>query len=77
MIPKTYPIRKLCELLEPHGIILNRSLGKGGHGAFTGKDRDGNIQKFPLPSSMHKKEITGTYIRTLLRRFGLDEKIFE
>jgi hypothetical protein len=76
-VPNVYPINKLKNILKNYGIYWDASRGKGGHGAFRGKDVNGNYRLYPLPSGQHKTEVTGTYIRGLLRRFGLDESVFD
>ena len=73
--PRVYPIRKLKKNLKQYEIIWVPHRGKGGHGVFQGPDTMGKIRLYPLPSAQHKKEVTGTYLRSLLRRFGLKEKI--
>jgi len=75
-VPRVYPIRKLKKKLKQYGIIWVSHRGKGGHGIFQGQDTNGEIQSYPLPSAEHKKEVTGNYLRGLLRRFGLNENIF-
>lgn len=74
-VPRTYPARKLKKILKKHGIDWIGKGGKGGHGIFQGKDVNGDVQKYPLPSGQHKKEVTRTYLHGLLRRFGLNEQI--
>jgi hypothetical protein len=76
-VPNVYPLKKLINILKNHGIYLDVSRGKGGHGSFRGNDINGNYQLYPLPAAQMKKEVTGNYIRGLLRRFGLDESIFD
>jgi hypothetical protein len=76
-VPNTYPISKLKKRLQNHGIYLDISRGKGGHGSFRGNDTNGNYQLYPLPAAQIKKEVTGNYIRGLLRRFGLNATIFD
>ncbi len=72
-VPKLYPIRELKKRAKKRDILWIKSQGKGGHGVFEGPDTYGDIRKYPLPSEQHKKEITRTYLKGFLRRFGLDE----
>ena len=72
-VPKLYPIRELKKRARQRGILWIKSKGKGGHGAFQGPDINGDIQTYPLPSRQHKKEVTRTYVKGFLRRFGLGE----
>lgn len=72
-VPKLYPFRKLKKKAKVYGIEW---LPKGRHGKFSGPDINGKIQKYPLPFAQHKKEITGTYLKGFLRRFGLGEGFF-
>jgi len=76
-VPHTYPVRKLIKNLKKNGINWVPQKGKGGHGVFEGPDVNGIVQKYPLPSAEHKKEVTGEYLRGMLRRFGLTEKVLE
>ena len=76
-VPRVYSIRKLKRILKKHGIIWVSSHCKGGHGGFVGKNSNGKIHKYPLPRAEYKKEITGTYLKALLRRFDLTEDILE
>lgn len=71
--PKLYPIRKLKKKARERGIEWFPS---GPHGKFKGPDIYGEEQTYPLPSAQHKKEVTGTYLRGFLRRFGLGEDFF-
>jgi len=75
-VPRLYSVRKLKKILSKHNITWQEHRGKGGHGLFQGPDTNGKIQSYPLPSAQHKKEVSGSYLRGLLRRFGLSEDIF-
>lgn len=76
-IPKLFSIRELVKRAKKRGINWNKSRGKGGHGAFVGPDINGDIQTYPLPSAQSKKEVTSTYLKGFLRRFGLTDDFFD
>jgi len=73
-IPNLYKIRELKKRAKKRDIVWKKRRGKGGHGAFEGPDTNGKVHTFPLPSEQHKKEVTGTYLKAFLRRFGLNDK---
>ena len=77
MIPRTYSIRRLKEKARQNNIYWVPSGGKGGHGVFRGPDNNDDFRIYPLPSSQHKKEVTRTYLKGFLRRFGLTEEFFD
>jgi hypothetical protein len=72
-IPNLYSIRELKKRARKKDIHWMKKRGKGGHGVFQGPDIEGKIRSYPLPSAQHKKEVTGTYLKGFLRRFGLSE----
>ena len=76
-VPRLYSFRKLKQKAQKINIEWIPCRGKGGHGIFKGKDINGHIRSYPLPSSQHKREITSTYLKGFLRRFGLDEDFLQ
>ncbi len=72
-VPKLYSIRNLKKKAKKYEIVWFPS---GRHGKFKGPDIHGKEQSYPLPSAQHKKEVTGTYLRGFLNRFGLGEDFF-
>jgi len=70
-IPKQISFSSLKRRLKKLDIYWHKRKGKGGHGSFVGLDKQGNNQSYPLPSDQHR-EVRKTYLRGLLRRFGLD-----
>jgi len=80
LIPKNFPFRKLTTRLKTYDIVWCPKKGKGGHGSFVGKDNNGSIHSYPLPSDQ-KKEVRKSYLKKLCERFTFTNtqirKIFE
>jgi hypothetical protein len=70
-VPKSYKFSSLKRRLKHHQIFWNQQRGKGSHGVFEGKDRDGNQQAYTMPSSQ-QKEVMRVYLRGVCTRFGLE-----
>ena len=68
LIPKTFSFRKLTARLKTYGILWHPRKGKGGHGSFVGKDINGSVHSYPLPSGQ-KKEVRRSYLKKLCQRF--------
>jgi len=64
LIPKSFPFRKLTAHLKIYGILWYPRKGKGGHGSFVGKDVNGSVQSYPLPSDQ-KREVRKSYLKKL------------
>ena len=73
-VPRLFPLREMKKKAKRYGI---KWIPQGRHGKFKGKDTSGENQTYPLPSAQSKKEVTGTYLRGFLTRFGLGEDFFD
>jgi hypothetical protein len=72
-VPRLYPFGKLKKKAKEYNIEW---IPKGRHGRFKGPNTKGEIHIFPLPHAQHRKEVTREYLKSFLRRFGLNEDFF-